>query len=382
MNYGDDGFASTEEAEAAVVVRRAVAFSNLSVNIRTNSLSTAATTVYFRKNGANGNQSIVVPALTTGVFTDASNIDVLASGDAYCISPNTASGGTGTMIINGANIVINDATGVSVQFCIASDVNVSLTASTTYYMGLGGLLDNNTALQAAEVTIDVAGVSSGLSLHVATNARSSDTVFTLFKNGAAGNQTITVPAGSTGNFSDLVNTDSISAGDKICTRLVAGTGTGAFGLRNIVSTFTPTSGRKAPIVTQNIAGQVRSGATTAYMPLGGVVTTVTLGEADVVLSPRFPGKASYLRVGISANAAVASQTLSLRVNGASSALSVSIPSGTTGIFSDTSNEVTFTAGDNLNYIWTGGTSGGTTLVYAHALIEDITPSGSSQIIFF
>lgn len=382
MNYGDDGFSSAEEAEAAIVVRRAVTFSNLSVNVYANTLSTAATTVYFRKNGANGNQSVIVPASTSGVFTDSTNSDVLASGDAYCISPNTASGGTGSMSIGGANIVANDAAGASVQFCITSDINISLTASTTYYLGVAGLLNNNTVLASAESTIDVAGVWSGLSLHMASNARSSDTVFRVFINGAAGNQTITVGAGGTGNFSDLVNTDTIAAGDKICIRMVAGTGTGAFGLRNIAATFVPSSGRKVPIITQNIAGRVKSGSLSIYAPLGGVVPSTAYVESDVIIKPRFAGKASYLRVTISANAATTSQSFALRVNGASSALSVSIAPGTTGIFSNTSDEVTFTATDNLNYLWTDGTSGGSTIVCASSLIEDTTGSGSSQVIFF
>ena len=66
-----------------------------------------------------------------------------------------------------------------------------------------------------------------LRISVNSNTRTTDTVFIIRNGGVSGNLTITVGAGLTGSFSDLVNTDVITAGDLLNYMITFGAGAGA-----------------------------------------------------------------------------------------------------------------------------------------------------------
>lgn len=71
---------SATETDAQFKVQQTATVSGLWCNVLTNGI-TAASTMNFRKNTANGNQTISFPASTTGVFEDAVNSDTLAVND-------------------------------------------------------------------------------------------------------------------------------------------------------------------------------------------------------------------------------------------------------------------------------------------------------------
>lgn len=72
------------------------AFRELTINLRTNTVS-AASTFRLRKNGANANQSVSITASTAGVFSDSTNVDIIASSDD--INYQLVTGASGTSMI-------------------------------------------------------------------------------------------------------------------------------------------------------------------------------------------------------------------------------------------------------------------------------------------
>lgn len=87
-NYGT-------ETDAQHIMRNInYSFSNLSIHVITNTI-TAATTLVFRKNAADGNQQLSIPNSTTGFFAaDINSIDTTVPND--LVNYKIAVGGTGT----------------------------------------------------------------------------------------------------------------------------------------------------------------------------------------------------------------------------------------------------------------------------------------------
>lgn len=382
MNFGDDSFTSTKESEVDVTCKFTTTFSGLGCHIAFNTLTTAATTITFRKNGANGNSSVTVPAGLTGTFADTTNTDSLVSGDKYNAQVSTAAGGTGSLTFGGIGVVASVSGSHTIQYGCAISTNIAVAASTIYYMGIAGNMTLNTTIQNAEITMGPAGTLLNTQSYVVTNGRSTNTTIRSRINGANGNIVIVIPGGSTGLFEDTSNSDSIAAGDKVCWELQTGVGTGTFAIRRINGNYTATSGKIATVIAHTLDGIAKSSGQTSRAPLGGCIPPAIAAEAEVQCRANFPFTATKLRIGVSANSYTGSSTCTLRKNGASTALSITVPAATTGIFSDTSNSVDFLGTDLVNYAWSGGTSGLGTVRYYQVDMEDKTPTGSSQVIFF
>ncbi len=80
-----------------------VNFSQMTVWVLTNAI-TAASTFTFRKNAANGNQTVSITASTTGAFTDTTNSDS-SIGASDLINYQLVTGATGsTMTIESTSI--------------------------------------------------------------------------------------------------------------------------------------------------------------------------------------------------------------------------------------------------------------------------------------
>ena len=64
---------------------------------------------------------------------------------------------------------------------------------------------------------------SNLRCYIVGNAATSTSYINFRKNLAAGNQSVSIAAGATGEFIDSVNTDSVTAGDASCLQKIIGT---------------------------------------------------------------------------------------------------------------------------------------------------------------
>lgn len=90
-------------------------------------------------------------------------------------------------------------------------------------------------------------------------------------------------------------------------------------------------------------------ATTPFPYANSEMETNNSTEANMQVPIRTAGTLSKLYVEVSSNTAVLANTFRTRINGGNGAQSVSITAGTTGLFEDTVNSDTISAGDLVNY---------------------------------
>lgn len=169
-----------------------------------------AVTIRTRLNGSNGAQSVVGSG--AGLYEDASNTDTVARGDGFSGIIETS--GSGSNSVQQAGIVYD--VGVANQSVTMSSLAGSLGNGQTRYNPVWGQ-----GLQTAEVQTPapVAGTLSRLTIRVLSNASSSDVIVVLRINGTDATQTITIPAGATGAFTDTTHTDLVSPGDLVSVKM-------------------------------------------------------------------------------------------------------------------------------------------------------------------
>jgi len=89
----------------------------------------------------------------------------------------------------------------------------------------GGKFDENPTESERENIMPNAGTFKRMTFFIFEQKNAIQTI-TLRKNGADANQSLTIPASTTGTFQDLVNTDSFVSGDKFSYKLdISGAGT-------------------------------------------------------------------------------------------------------------------------------------------------------------
>lgn len=178
---------------------------------------------------------------------------------------------------------------------------------------------------------------------VTTNARASNSSVTTRKNNADTSQVATITASTTGTYTDLTNTVSFTAGDKIAYKLVIGSTTGNFAAPSITVNYENSSSSVnfwSAIGSQSTA----NGAATRYWNVAGSLGTAAATESAAQMISPAGGTLSNLRAYVTA-ARATNTTLKTRINGADGAQSVTMTASTTGAFEDTTNTDTIAAGD-------------------------------------
>lgn len=233
---------STTEADKQVTNRCSGSFRRLFVNVNSNT-RVSDCTASFRKNGADGNQSITIGAGATGFLEDASNSDAVVSGDLINYSLLTGAGGGSISIIQfGSTYDGNDK-----QHDMYSLLNASvqrISSSTDIFPGWFGVLSvGNTVEEQGKTRFRVDARLDRMRARLFSNATNPIT-YTLRKNGADGNQSITINAGASGLFEDTSAVDDVVIGDDVNFKGSSATNTGSyayFALR-INEPFVPASG--------------------------------------------------------------------------------------------------------------------------------------------
>lgn len=369
MCYGDDGYDSSEENQTQVILRGSGKIGGLSVLVSANTLTTASMTIATRKNTAAGAQSVVVTAGSTGIFSDTTNVDNFADGDVYNCQITAQAGGSGTAKIRYIGVWRFDNTNHRTQYGVTNDGLVSFVASTNYFLHLAGDIGLETVENSVKSKIDIVGSFINLQVGLAVNGRSTSTVIRLRKNNANGNLVVTVTAGSTGVFEDTTHSDDVVEGDDVNYSLVTGSGTGTFGVRYIGTTKQNVNSNKSNIFSTIALGRVRGGGATLACGIAGLIQVNSLAESIVNQNLNFDFIATKLRCYISANLHITDSTLTLRKNAGNTALTMTIPALTTGIFEDTTHTVEGLGTDEMDYLWSGGTSGNATVHWIGMLIE-------------
>lgn len=376
----------TTEALAQIVVADAGTISQLTVYLRINSMTTATTVFGVRVNGVDGACTVSVPAGSIGTYTNTVDTVTVADGDLVCFFVRAAAGGSGTCEILDVLAQFTVA-GKQVQnFNAAQTATAYSLASTSYKLPLActsitPTSTNETALQAQA---DAAGTWRDMGVYVESNTRGTTTTLQSRKNLANGNQVISIPAGATGQFRDTANTDSIAANDTMTYAVVTGTGAGVLLTRNVFSWFESTAGPYN--IFADAQGSQISPFTTAYGPVPGASTynnTLEIFAAPTLTRLRL----SKLQVRVQANTANGALTMTSRVvdvtgSVVSSAQSVSIPAGATGLFQDTTNTDTVASGNAYHtQLATAATSGTVNVTTVGFLVENLANSFAQSCIF-
>jgi hypothetical protein len=236
--------------------------------------------------------------------------------------------------------------GSSILFCNNTSGVVPASVSRYVAVGVGPGYTTNTEIT-RQLAYRVAGTLSLFTLVVLTNDRGASTAVSRI-NGADGNQSLSIGASATGTFTDAVNTDTFSAGDLINIHISTGSG-------GTTISFWETSFRYHTVnetVTRcftNRGFSVTPTATTLYYDgIAGDSEGATTTELNQAYKIKVAGTLKNLFVKLAANTLTGNLTVTGRINNANSAVTVTIGSGSTGNFEDSSNTAALAVDDVIN----------------------------------
>lgn len=232
---------------------------------------------------------------------------------------------------------------------------------TRYFLAANNWSTFDTVEANMSVRYRTAGVLSGLYCVVSANSVSATTTVRSRVNAGNGNQLISIPSSTTGQFEDSSNSDNISSGDTVCYQVITGATGTSIRIVNISSIFEASSNT----VKRFSVVQPMSTSTASQTNYTGMVgnLTMTATEANVQTNIKIAGTAKNFFVYISANARTTNTTYRTRKNTANGNMSVSVGSTLTGIFEDTTNTDTLAVDDDYCYQRVTGTGTGTITSY-------------------
>lgn len=248
--------------------------------------------------------------------------------------------------------------------CAHHGANYSISASTTtarFVSFATGYRSGTTSVSAEGLhssAINTAGTLSLLTIIISANTYTINKDVFVRINGADGNLTVTVPLGTTGEFQDAVNSDSVSAGDDVCLRLAPNFQLQSWNLQSISLKFSAAANLWASSDV-GFGTNINHGnaSTTRYVPLVGVgdlnnYFNATEANAEKVV--KSAGTFSRLQTYFSTNSLTNNATILSRVNGSNGSQSLTVTAGVTGLFEDAVNSDSVISGDNVNASCTTG----------------------------
>lgn len=309
-------------------------------------------------------------AVTTVTFKPASG------GGGVTISPSAGSVGVAgaapsVAIVSGPRQVLWCASGA-----------VSSDSSVRYYpIGDSRLTTAFGAEANAQVTYRTPGIHSHLTIVITGNSGSGgSTVVRFRKNGVTGNQTITIPAGQIGTFTDGVHSDSSVAGDLLDVQVDASASGGQSISYTIISgVFSSSAGSTVKKYLASGTPNTLNAGSSKFALIGGANMSDTgVAEARVQAKLTQTEVLANACIVVSANTLNASTVVTLRKNGGNGTVTITIPSGATGTFEDLTHSDTFSSGDLVNWKWDATASGSGSLQFTLLAIESTCASGAAR----
>jgi hypothetical protein len=332
------------EARTNPKFRSAGTLTNLAVAVPANTLVGGTTTIGIRKNLVLQSLAVSVPVGTTGVFEDTTNSVTVAAGDNIGLTLVNSGNASGS-ITYGNTAVTFDATTNTVSKLVSGAAPATFNANaTTNYCPCTGALSFNATEALVQFKAQIGGTLRNLYFRVQSNSRTTTTTVKSRVNGADGNQAVSISAGTTGEFEDTSNSDTVSAGDLLCMSILGG------------AEATSLTCSPASLEFQNTSGYFLSGGTLGVAQGAGTNRYSSLGQGPNSANVE-PGQKtrikeavtfSKLSIYVSASTTAGAAAAVIRKNGADGSQSVTIPAATTGWFTDATNSDTFAAGDDFS----------------------------------
>ena len=354
--WAPDGYlhSQTTDDNTESLFRSAGTISNLYCRIITNT-QTGNSTLKSRKNGANGNQTVTITGTATGVLEDTSNTDSISAGDKFCRT-HIGSTSTGVVTFTIMSSVFDATTDTVTLQTNKNSITGLSAASTNYFLPPEGRIYANTTEANVKFRVRKAGTYKNLGVFLSSNSRTTNTVWTSRKNGAAGNLTVTFGSGVTGWQEDTTHTDSVSAGDDYNTQIANSTGTQTYNFKTQKVEFVSTGGDSLKCCSATPVA-ITDNTTRWYQVGGDIANTAT--EANSKMKLRFDNTASNMGLFITANTINASSTVTSRKNGAAGSQTITVTTTATGLFNDTSNTDTLVSTDDISIQYAAASVAGT-----------------------
>jgi hypothetical protein len=259
---------------------------------------------------------------------------------------------------------------------VASAVATTLGTGSRWFPLAETLINSNTSEATAQMNMRSPGIFSGFYVRITANTYTATSTWVFRKNTANGNQTFSINAAATGEFTDAVNTDSVVAGDIIDGQVSGGTGT-SITISQAAVIFSANAGTVKRFA--QWATCTSSTNNTLTLPLSGPATSsANATDLAVSFTVGTPGILQNLYVRVIANTNTLATTVSTRLNSGAGTLTTSIATTLTGVFEDTSHTDPVAVGDLVNYNFsTGAGSGACTFRNA---VEFFTNSNQSHFI--
>ena len=338
--------------------------------------TTGSSTIHLRVNGVNVTNTVTITAGFVGVIEDTTHTDTIADGDKLVYRVVIGAGGSLTIALIS---IIFDAT----TDCISKQVSHSYApneSSLSRYVNISGRYSGVTNLESnVDARVKKAGIAKNAFLFVSSNPRTTPTTFTLRKNGIDTAIVLTAAPGVTNTiYEDTSNSVSYAVDDTISWEVTTGTGTETLQTWTLSIDYISTVGHGFINGTSGCPSGATADLTldpsvTEYYVVGGAMIEGVITEADAAIKARDSFTLFNLTVKAKANTLTAPSTLTLMKNGSPTAMSVTIGSGAAGFFSDTTNFVSYAAGDTMSYKMVTGSTGTMLTVGQIAVWTDILP---------
>lgn len=348
----------TTEINAEVLVRSAYNVTDLLVDVTANGFSAAATHTA-RVNGADDTTlQVTIAANTTGVFEDNTGTIVLASGDTVNTQIVTPSG-HGNIQLAIISLIFEDEDGNDGIFC-ATEQTLFFTRTIVRHMTVVGALHLDLAEpeSAAQYLVRTDLTLSDQRVVVASNALDGASTFRVRVNGADVNQSVSITGNTSGAFEDTTNNDVLADGDLLNYEMTAGTSAMANDELQLTIAHMKVNTSHRFIANASHFGRNNTSGLTRFTSMEGDPDDEDTNENQIDMTSRITFDATDYFVRVSENGLDAgSTTFAFRINGADTALALSVLFATTGAF-EARETVSVAVADLINHrITTGGSSG-------------------------
>lgn len=380
IGYTRENQAEVTQANTQITYRAAGNFSNLQIVSNSNSLS-GTCVLTLQVNGSDTALTISIPAASTGLFANTSNVVSVNSGDNANYKVVTGAGSS--ILLCSYGLCFSATLGTRSKWCTASTVGLSMSTDGTTF-GYMTYIVQTPGESEVQSKISQSLKWSNLATYISLNTRTTTTTVVSRVNGVNGNQTLFIPTLTSGAFEDTTNSDQLVNGSLINYQTTLATGSGALVFQYYASEASSFDSRYTLMSNDN--GN-NSSSQNYWMGITGTNFQTLNSSEETFTQTALRGTCilSNLVYNIISNTAVlTSDTLTLRKKKglaatSNTALQVVVPGSTTGQLEDASHFIPFNPTDLLSYEIDSTVVSGSYQPRAVTLLVNVT---SNSFIYF